>query len=116
MRREVQPTDPARIEARKVWFELRNLWTIERPWTLQEEDRWTTTLARVDFDKKTLTVSSGLLNAGFIPDIRHVITHEVSHIVAERYDGDQGHGPAWKRWARRFGIPAKAHIELERPF
>jgi len=36
------------------------------------------------------------------------LLHEMAHAAAYLYDGDAGHGPAWRRWARRVGCDARA--------
>lgn len=34
---------------------------------------------------------------------RETLLHEMAHVAAYLFDGDAGHGPAWKAWARRVG-------------
>lgn len=36
------------------------------------------------------------------------LLHEMAHAAAYLYDGDAGHGPAWRRWARQVGCDARA--------
>jgi hypothetical protein len=36
------------------------------------------------------------------------LLHEMAHAAAYLYEGDAGHGPAWRRWARRVGCDPRA--------
>lgn len=35
--------------------------------------------------------------------LRDTLLHEMAHVAAWIFDGDPGHGRAWRRWARRVG-------------
>lgn len=47
------------------------------------------------------------------------LLHEMAHAAAYLYDGDAGHGPAWRRWAHQVGCEARARwdgaIQASRP-
>lgn len=52
------------------------------------------------------------------------ILHEMAHVAAILHDGETGHGPAWRRWARSVGcgrvcellfVPHDAHTVAEVP-
>lgn len=40
--------------------------------------------------------------------LQEVLRHEMAHLCAWVYDGEGGHGPAFRRWCRTFGIPGRA--------
>lgn len=52
-----------------------------------------------------MALNQTLFRAGCEHLLRETLLHEVAHIAAYLFEGDGGHGRAWRRWAVRLGCP-----------
>lgn len=62
------------------------------------------TLRRSDQEPDMMVeIARWLLEEGDAGHILDTVRHESAHVLAGHEDPDAGHGPIWKRWARRLG-------------
>ena len=52
-----------------------------------------------------MALNGRLFREGYEGLLRETLLHEVAHIAAYLFEGDAGHGRAWRRWAIRLGCP-----------
>lgn len=50
-----------------------------------------------------IALNRTLLRKGNEAALEETLLHEMAHVAAYLFDGDPGHGSAWKAWARRAG-------------
>jgi len=59
-----------------------------------------------------IALNRSLLRKGNEEALRETLLHEMAHVAAYLFDGDSGHGEAWRTWARRAGCRPAPCIEL----
>jgi predicted SprT family Zn-dependent metalloprotease len=75
-------------------------------------ERMVSSAGQAKLRKDSIVLNARLLAAH--PDhLPQVVVHEVAHLLAHKFHGDRGHGPAWKQLMELLGVEARRCHSLD---